>query len=55
MEISAKPSLSPISIPVGLKIQAVQNRAQKWVFEALKQIRERLPFPLLGIDSDNGE
>jgi len=36
------------------EIQAVQNRAQKWVFEALKQIRERLPFPLLGIDSDNG-
>lgn len=35
-------------------IQAVQNRAQKWVFAALKQIRERLPFPLLGIDSDNG-
>lgn len=25
-----------------------------WVFEALKQIRERLPFKLLGIDSDNG-
>lgn len=34
--------------------QAVRNRAQAWVFEALKQIRERLPFPLLGIDSDNG-
>lgn len=34
--------------------QAVRNRAQVWVFEALKQIRERLPFKLLGIDSDNG-
>jgi hypothetical protein len=33
--------------------QAVRNRAQVWVFEALKQIRERLPFKLLGIDSDN--
>lgn len=34
--------------------QAVKNKAQRWVFEALKDIRERLPFPLLGIDSDNG-
>jgi len=34
--------------------QAVKNKAQRWVFEALKDIRGRLPFPLLGIDSDNG-
>lgn len=34
--------------------QAVQNKAQVWVFEAIKQIRARLPFPLLGIDLDNG-
>jgi len=34
--------------------QAVRNKAQIWVFEALKDIRGRLPFPLLGIDSDNG-
>ncbi len=34
--------------------QAVRNKAQQWVFEALKDIRGRLPFPLLGIDSDNG-
>lgn len=34
--------------------QAVVNKAQVWVFEALKSIRGRLPFPLLGIDSDNG-
>ncbi len=34
--------------------QAVKNKAQVWVFEAIEQIRERLPFPLLGIDSDNG-
>ena len=33
---------------------AVINKAQVWVFEALKAIRLRLPFPLLGIDSDNG-
>ena len=34
--------------------QAVKNKAQVWVFEALKQIRRHLPFELLGIDSDNG-
>ena len=34
--------------------QAVKNKAQVWVFEALKDVRQRLPFPLLGIDSDNG-
>ncbi len=34
--------------------RAVQNKAQVWVFEALKVIRHRLPFPLLGVDSDNG-
>ena len=36
------------------EVQAVKNKAQVWVFEALKQIRQRLPFDLLGIDSDNG-
>lgn len=36
------------------EMQAVKNKAQIWVFEALKDIRERLPFDLLGIDSDNG-
>jgi hypothetical protein len=34
--------------------QAVKNKAQVWVFEALKDIRNRLPFEVLGIDSDNG-
>lgn len=34
--------------------QAVINKAQVWVFEALQRIRERLPFVLKGIDSDNG-
>ena len=36
------------------ELQAVRNKARVWVFEALKDIRARLPFPLLGIDSDNG-
>jgi hypothetical protein len=33
---------------------AVKNKAQVWVFEALQNLRENLPFPLLGLDSDNG-
>lgn len=33
---------------------AVRNKAQIHVFAAIKQARQRLPFPLLGIDSDNG-
>jgi len=36
------------------EIQAVKNKAQRWVFEALQDIRDRMPFALLGIDSDNG-
>ena len=34
--------------------EAVPNKAQVWVFAAIQQIRERLPFPLRGVDSDNG-
>lgn len=34
--------------------QAVRNKAQRWVFEAITDLRARLPFPLLGLDSDNG-
>ena len=34
--------------------EAVINKAQVWVFAALKAIRARLPFALRGIDSDNG-
>jgi transposase InsO family protein len=33
---------------------ATVNKAQIHVFAAIKQARQRLPFPLLGIDSDNG-
>jgi len=33
---------------------AVRNKAQRYVFEGICQVRQRLPFPLLGIDSDNG-
>ena len=34
--------------------EAVKNKARTWVFAAFTDIRTRLPFPLLGIDSDNG-
>jgi hypothetical protein len=33
---------------------AVKNKAQIWVFTGIKEIEERLPFSILGIDSDNG-
>jgi len=33
---------------------AVRNKAQVHVFAAIQRARQRLPFPLLGIDSDNG-
>ena len=33
---------------------ATPNKAQVHVFDAVGRARERLPFPLLGIDSDNG-
>ena len=34
--------------------EAVKNKAQAWIFQALQDIRNRLPFDILGIDSDNG-
>lgn len=36
------------------EMYAVPTKAQKHVFAALGHIRLRLPFPLLGLDSDNG-
>ncbi|MCM8762373.1 MAG: DDE-type integrase/transposase/recombinase, partial [Candidatus Omnitrophica bacterium] len=32
----------------------VDNKSQMKVFEGLKKIKERFPFPIIGIDSDNG-
>ena len=34
--------------------RSVRNKAQKWVVAALEDIEKIMPFPLLGIDSDNG-
>jgi len=33
---------------------AIKNKAQKWVTDATDTARGRLPFEMLGIDSDNG-
>jgi hypothetical protein len=37
-----------------VELRPLLNKAQKWVMEALPNIHAGLPFPLLGIDSDNG-
>ena len=34
--------------------RAVLNKAEKWVFEALQDLRRDLPFRVRGLDSDNG-
>jgi len=34
--------------------RSVQNKAEKWVFDALVHLRRVFPFPIIGIDSDNG-
>ncbi|MDR2739878.1 MAG: hypothetical protein LBB68_08625, partial [Treponema sp.] len=36
------------------ELRPLLNKAQKWVMEALPDILSGLPFPFLGIDSDNG-
>jgi hypothetical protein len=34
--------------------RAVRNKARKWMLEAIDYVLGRFPFPVLGIDSDNG-
>jgi hypothetical protein len=34
--------------------RSVRNKAQRWVFEALVHVSTVFPFPIRGIDSDNG-
>jgi len=36
------------------ELATARNKAQVWVFAALQKARQRVPFPLVGIDSDNG-
>lgn len=48
-------SLNAVEIKSGWsEMAAVRNKAQRWVFEALQGMRDRLPFGLRGLDSDNG-
>jgi hypothetical protein len=35
-------------------LRALPNKAQRWVLEAIEDVEAQLPFPLLGLDSDNG-
>jgi len=37
-----------------VELRPTLNKAHKWVFQALLDIKSSLPFPLIGIDSDNG-
>jgi len=37
-----------------MEMRAVRNKARRWALEALRLIRTRLPFPMRGVDSDNG-
>lgn len=48
-------TLNAVDVATGwTECVAVANKGQRAVFEALQLMRKRLPFPLLGIDSDNG-
>ena len=33
---------------------ALRNDAHRWVIEAMTEVEARLPFPLVGLDTDNG-
>ncbi|MBU4179908.1 MAG: ISNCY family transposase [Actinobacteria bacterium] len=48
-------SLNATDISTGwTEPRGIKNKAQVWTFEAIEDMREALPFPLLGLDSDNG-
>ncbi|MEO5778839.1 MAG: transposase family protein [Arthrobacter oryzae] len=48
-------TLTVTDIATGWTInRAVPNKARKWVLEAIDYVLGRFPFPVVGIDSDNG-
>jgi len=48
-------TLSAVDVATGwMSVQAVRNKGELAVFAALEQLRAELPFPLLGLDCDNG-
>jgi len=48
-------TLTVTDIATGWTInRSVKNKAAVWVFEAIEHVIAQFPFPILGIDSDNG-
>ncbi len=48
-------TLTVTDIATGWTInRSVKNKAAIWVFEAIEYVLAQFPFPILGIDSDNG-
>ncbi len=48
-------TLDMTDVATGWSLQrAVMNKAQAHVFTGIKTLRQQLPFPVLGLDSDNG-
>lgn len=48
-------TLTCVDLSTGwIECLAVRQRTQQAVFEAIQNMRTHLPFPLLGLDSDNG-
>lgn len=48
-------TLSAVDVTTGwMALQGVRNKGEVAVFAALEQLRADLPFPLLGLDCDNG-
>ena len=48
-------TLTVTDIATGWTInRSVKNKAAVWVFEAIEHVVAQFPFPILGIDSDNG-
>jgi hypothetical protein len=48
-------TLSAVDVATGwVEVQGVWGKGQERVGNAIHTIRQRLPFPLLGLDSDNG-
>jgi len=48
-------TLTAVDIATGwTECLALPNKTQWAVYEAVQEMRKRLPFPLLGLDSDNG-
>jgi transposase InsO family protein len=48
-------TLTVTDIATGWTInRSVKNKAEIWVFQALEYVIGQFPFPILGIDSDNG-